>query len=76
MNKIILLLILLIQHHIADHAFVDGNKRTSFDTLNMLLKDMNLKSPLSDKQKWDLVNKLGKGEIKDVSAITRILKGY
>jgi hypothetical protein len=36
---------------------------------------MNLKSPLSDKQKWDLVNKLGKGEIKDVSAITRILKG-
>jgi prophage maintenance system killer protein len=64
-----------ITRSVAQHAFVDGNKRTTFDTLNMLLKDMNLKSKLTDTQKWDLVSKMGKGEIKDVSEISRILQG-
>ncbi|WP_314066076.1 T7SS effector LXG polymorphic toxin [uncultured Vagococcus sp.] len=60
---------------IAEHAFVDGNKRTAFDTLNMLLGDLKMKSPLNDSQKWDLINKIGTGELKDVSEIARILKG-
>lgn len=60
---------------IAEHAFVDGNKRTAFDTLNMLLDDLRLKSPLNDTQKWDLINRIGTGDLKDVSEIANILKG-
>lgn len=64
-----------VTRSIAEHAFVDGNKRTAFDTLNMLLEDLNLNSPLNASQKWDLINKLGKGDLKDVSEIANILKG-
>lgn len=64
-----------VTRSIAEHAFVDGNKRTAFDTLNMLLEDLKLSSPLNTSQKWDLINKLGKGDIKDVSEIANILKG-
>jgi prophage maintenance system killer protein len=64
-----------VTRSIAGHAFENGNKRTAFDTLNMLLDDLKLKSPLNDTQKWDLIDKLGKGEIKDVSEIANILKG-
>lgn len=60
---------------IAEHAFVDGNKRTAFDTLNMLLYDLRLKSPLNDTQKWDLINRIGTGDLKNVSEIANILKG-
>ncbi|MBO0468864.1 type II toxin-antitoxin system death-on-curing family toxin, partial [Enterococcus plantarum] len=64
-----------VTRSIADHAFENGNKRTAFDTLNMLLDDLSLKSPLSDTQKWDLIGKLGRKEITDVSEIANILKG-
>ncbi|HAC0645880.1 TPA_asm: type II toxin-antitoxin system death-on-curing family toxin [Listeria monocytogenes] len=64
-----------VTRSIADHAFENGNKRTAFDTLNMLLDDFNLKSPLNDSQKWDLIEKLGRKEITDVSKITNIIKG-
>ncbi|EAE7094518.1 type II toxin-antitoxin system death-on-curing family toxin [Listeria monocytogenes] len=64
-----------VTRSIADHAFENGNKRTAFDTLNMLLDDFNLKSPLTDSQKWDLIEKLGRKEITDVSKITNIIKG-
>ncbi len=40
-----------VTRSIADHAFENGNKRTAFDTLNMLLDDFNLKSPLNDSTK-------------------------
>ncbi|WP_185399846.1 type II toxin-antitoxin system death-on-curing family toxin, partial [Listeria cossartiae] len=64
-----------VTRSIADHAFENGNKRTAFDTLNMLLDEFNLKSPLNDTQKWDLIEKLGRKEITDVSKIANILKG-
>jgi len=64
-----------VTRSITDHAFVDGNKRTAFDTLNMLLDDLKLNSPLKDSQKWDLINKIGTGDLKDVSEIANILKG-
>jgi len=41
----------------------------------MLLKDLNLNSPLTDSQKIDLINKIATGEIVDVSEISRILQG-
>jgi prophage maintenance system killer protein len=64
-----------ITRSITQHAFENGNKRTAFDTLNKLLKDINLKSPLNDTQKWDLISKMGEGEIKNVTDISRILQG-
>jgi prophage maintenance system killer protein len=64
-----------VTRSVAEHAFVDGNKRTAFDTLNMLLDDLRLKSPLNDTQKWDLINRIGTGDLKDVSEIANILKG-
>ena len=64
-----------ITRSITQHAFENGNKRTAFDTLNKLLKDMNLKNLLNDTQKWDLINKMGEGEIKNVTDISRILQG-
>ncbi|MBC1735142.1 hypothetical protein IA623_10815 [Listeria seeligeri] len=64
-----------VTRSIADHAFENGNKRTAFDTLNLLLDDLNLKSPLNDTQKWDLIDKLGRKEITNVSEIANILKG-
>ncbi|MBC6298229.1 hypothetical protein HCJ45_14030 [Listeria sp. FSL L7-1517] len=64
-----------VTRSIADHAFENGNKRTAFETLNMLLGDLNLKSPLSDTQKWDLIDKLGRKEITNVAEIANILKG-
>lgn len=64
-----------VTRSIADYAFENGNKRTAFDTLNLLLDDLNLKSPLNDTQKWDLIDKLGRKEITNVSEIANILKG-
>lgn len=64
-----------ITRSITQHAFENGNKRTAFDTLNKLLKDINLKNLLNDTQKWDLINKMGEGEIKNVTDISRILQG-
>lgn len=64
-----------VTRSIADHAFENGNKRTAFDTLNMLLDDLGLKSPLNDTQKWALIDKLGRKEITNVSEIANILKG-
>jgi len=39
------------------------------------LDDLKLNSPLKDSQKWDLINKIGTGDLKDVSEIANILKG-
>ncbi|MGX7420048.1 type II toxin-antitoxin system death-on-curing family toxin [Carnobacterium gallinarum] len=64
-----------VTRSITDHAFVDGNKRTAFDTLNMLLDELELKSSLSDSQKWNLINRIGTGDLKNVSEIANILKG-
>lgn len=55
-----------VKRGIAEHAF---------DTLNMLLDDLRLKSPLKDTQKRDLINRIGTGDLKDVSEIANILKG-
>ncbi|MEK4472952.1 hypothetical protein NSQ91_07035 [Paenibacillus sp. FSL R7-0048] len=60
-----------ITRSITQHAFENGNKRTALDTLNMLLKDFNLKSPLTDSQKSNLINNMAEGVIKDVSDISR-----
>ncbi|MEC0228811.1 hypothetical protein, partial [Paenibacillus alba] len=64
-----------VTRSITQHAFENGNKRTGFDTLNMLLNDMKLDSPLSDSQKWDLIDNIANGVIDDVSDISRVLQG-
>lgn len=64
-----------IVRSITDHAFENGNKRTAFDTMNMLIKDFNLKNILSDDEKWNLINNIANNVIKDVTAISRILQG-
>lgn len=64
-----------ITRSITDHAFANGNKRTAFDTLNMLLDDMGLKNILNDTQKWDLIYDIAEGRISDVAEISRILQG-
>ena len=60
---------------ITDHAFVNGNKRTAFDTLNMLLDDFGLNSILTDTQKWNLISDIAEGRITDVAEIARIICG-
>jgi len=64
-----------VTRSITQHAFENGNKRTALDTLNMLLKDFNLKSPLTDVQRSNLINDIAEGRITDVSEISRILQG-
>ncbi len=41
----------------------------------MLLDELELKSSLSDSQKWNLINRIGTGDLKNVSEIANILKG-
>lgn len=50
-----------VTRSITDHAFANGNKRTAFDTLNMLLSDFGLNNKLTDSQKWNLIydNRVG-----------------
>lgn len=64
-----------ITRSITDHAFANGNKRTAFDTLNMLLDDFGLSNALTDSQKWDLIYDIAEGRIDDVTEIANILKG-
>ncbi|MCH5267591.1 MAG: hypothetical protein J1E62_04520, partial [Lachnospiraceae bacterium] len=60
---------------ISDHAFANGNKRTAFDTLNLLLNKLRLKDILTDAQKWDLIYDIAEGRIKNVKNIASILSG-
>lgn len=64
-----------VTRSITDHAFANGNKRTAFDTLNMLLDDLGLDNTLTDSQKWDLIYDIAEGRIDDVAEIANILKG-
>ena len=64
-----------ITRSITDHAFVDGNKRTAFDTMNSLMDNLGLSNNLTDTQKWDLIYDIAEGVIRDVDAISNILKG-
>jgi len=45
------------------------------DTLHLLLNDFGLSSPLTNAQKWELINRIARGEIRDVTEIARILAG-
>ena len=64
-----------ITRSIVQNAFENGNKRTAFDTLNKLIKDVGLKCKLTDAQKWDLINNVAEGKIKNVTDISRVLQG-
>ena len=64
-----------VTRSITDHAFANGNKRTAFDTLNMLLDDLGLDNTLTNSQKWDLIYDIAEGRIDDVAEIANILKG-
>ena len=63
-----------VTRSITDHAFANGNKRTAFDTLNMLLSDLGLNSKLTDSQKWNLIYDIAEGRLDDVTKIANILK--
>ena len=60
---------------VAGHAFENGNKRTALDTMNMLLDDLGVTTSLSNNQKWDLINSIATGGLKDVSEIAEVLRG-
>jgi death-on-curing family protein len=64
-----------VTRSLSGHPFANGNKRTAFDTLNMLLDDMRLKNTLSDTQKWKLISDIAEGRLDDVAEIAKILKG-
>jgi death-on-curing family protein len=64
-----------VTRSITDHVFENGNKRTAFDTLNMLLDDLGLKNLLSDAQKWNLIYDIAEGRLNDVTEIANIIKG-
>lgn len=64
-----------VTRSITDHAFANGNKRTAFDALNMLLDDLGLDNTLTNSQKWDLIYDIAEGRIDDVAEIANILKG-
>ena len=59
---------------ITDHAFANGNKRTAFDTLNMLMGDLGLNNKLTNSQKWNLIYDIAEGRLDDVSEIANILR--
>lgn len=54
---------------------MNGNKRTAFDTLNMLLDDLGLNNILTDSQKRDLIYDIAEGRIDDIAEIAKILSG-
>ncbi len=64
-----------IVRSITDHTFMNGNKRTAFDTLNMLLDDLGLNNTLTDSQKWNLIYDIAEGRIDDIAEIAKILSG-
>lgn len=57
-----------IVRSITQHTFIDGNKRTAFDVLNMLLNDFGLSNHLADNQKWKLINNIAQGVYKNAWA--------
>jgi len=59
---------------IADHAFLDGNKRTAVDSLFMLLNEMGLKYSISYDQAWKLVVDIANGVTRNVSEISSIIQ--
>lgn len=50
-----------VTRSITDHAFANGNKRTAFDTLNMLLNDLGVNNKLTGSQKWNLIYDIEEG---------------
>ncbi len=63
-----------VTRSITDHAFANGNKRTAFDTLNMLLGDLGLNNKSTDNQKWNLIYDIAEGRLDDITEIANILK--
>ncbi len=64
-----------VTRSITDHAFANGNKRTAFDTTNMLLSHLMLNNKLTDSQKWHLIYDIAEGRLNDVTKIANIFKG-
>lgn len=54
---------------------MNGNKRSAFDTLNMLLDKRGLNNTLLDSQKWNLIYDIAEGRIDDIAEIAKILSG-
>lgn len=63
-----------ISEGITRHAFSNGNKRTAFDTIKMLIDDFGLTTKLSDNEIWKLIDDMA-GGLDDVTEIARRIKG-
>lgn len=64
-----------VTRSITDHAFANSNKRTEFDTLNILLDDLKLNNSLTETQIWDLIYDIAEGRVNDIDEIANIIKG-
>ncbi len=48
---------------ISNHPFIDGNKRTAYVLMRLVLKENNMDIDLGQDQKFDFVIKAAKGEL-------------
>lgn len=61
---------------IAQHAFTDGNKRTAFETLSMLNRELGLNINFATERAWQLIYEIARGDISSVEQISRILQSW
>lgn len=62
----------LVRSMLVDHAFIDGNKRTSLALVLLYLDDKGMEC---DKQKIvQIIHKISKKSFKDINKIMRLIK--
>ncbi|MEZ5044881.1 MAG: type II toxin-antitoxin system death-on-curing family toxin [Saprospiraceae bacterium] len=58
---------------VVNHPFIDGNKRTGYVLMTMILLEAGIDINASQKEKYDLVIGLAKGEL-DHSKIAQLIR--
>ncbi len=66
----------IIRDIAGSHLFENGNKRTAQAVVESLMKKNNITSGPNSKQLRNIINQVGKGNLKDVDNIATALRGY
>lgn len=57
------------------HMFNDGNKRTAMEVLRQLMERNGIRSGVCERDMWSVVERVAKGEMRDIGEIAKALSG-
>ncbi|MEU8824020.1 putative T7SS-secreted protein [Streptomyces sp. NPDC048636] len=66
----------MIRDLAGNHMYDNGNKRTTVEVVEALMKRNNVTTGPSHAELWSIVSQVSKGEVRGVDAITKLLRGY